>query len=52
MSRSARLLAIALLVSFALGTAACGDLTAPQADSCSILTSGTCVEASILTSGT
>ena len=42
MSRPARLLAIALLACFALGTAACGELTAPDAEFCSIQGSNTC----------
>jgi hypothetical protein len=47
MSRPIRLLAIALLASFALGTAACGELTAPGGDSCSIQGSHTCADLSI-----
>ncbi len=42
MSRPVRLLAIALLACFAFGTAACGNLTAPEGDSCTIQGSNTC----------
>jgi hypothetical protein len=47
MSRPVRLLAIALLASFALGTAACGNLTAPEGDSCSVQGSHTCGDLSV-----
>ena len=52
MSRQFRLLAIALIVSFALSAAACGELTAPGGDVCTIQGSGTCAELTIQGSGT
>jgi hypothetical protein len=52
MSRPVRLLAIALLASFALGTAACGNLTAPDGNECSIQGSNTCGDLSIQGSNT
>jgi len=42
MSRQMRLLAIALIACFALSTAACGNLTGPGGDACTIHGSGTC----------
>jgi hypothetical protein len=52
MSRRVRLLTIALIASFALSAAACGDLTAPGGDACTIQGSGTCAELTIQGSGT
>jgi hypothetical protein len=52
MSRRVRLLTIALIASFALSAAACGDLTAPGGDACTIHGSGTCAELTIHGSGT
>ena len=46
MSRPVRVLAIALLASFALGAAACGNLTAPSGDTCSTQGSHTCAQLS------
>jgi hypothetical protein len=53
MSRRARLLAFALLATFALGAAACSDITEPQAE-CSTTWqgSGTCMQATWQGSGT
>lgn len=45
MSRRARLLAVALLASFALGAAACSDVTAPPSADCDFQGSQTCIQA-------
>jgi hypothetical protein len=52
MSRRVRLLTIALIASFAFSAAACGDLTAPGGDVCTIQGSGTCADLTIQGSGT
>jgi opacity protein-like surface antigen len=51
MSRRARLLAFALLATFALSAAACSDITEPQGD-CGWQGSGTCLQAGWQGSGT
>ena len=52
MSRRVRLLTIALIASFALSAAACGDLTAPGGDVCTIQGSNTCAPMTIQGSNT
>jgi hypothetical protein len=52
MSRRARLLAAALLAAFALGAAACSDITSPGGNCDNIQGSGTCLQANIQGSGT
>jgi len=56
MSRRARLLAFALLATFALGAAACSDITAPDggcgAQAKGFQGSGTCLQAGFQGSGT
>jgi opacity protein-like surface antigen len=56
MSRRARLLAFALLATFAIGAAACSDITSPDGSSCEQAKgwqgSGTCMQAGWQGSGT
>jgi hypothetical protein len=52
MSRRVRLFAIALLASFALSAAACGNLTAPDGNECSVQGSNTCSDMSVQGSNT
>ena len=53
MSRSVRLLAIALLTSVVFSLAACSDVTGPKAGNCEgIAGSGTCLQTGIAGSGT
>jgi hypothetical protein len=44
MSRRFRLLTLALIAAFALGAAACRDLTAPSNGACTIQGSETCLD--------
>jgi len=52
MSRRARMLAFALLATFAIGATACADVTAPRSDCEGVQGSGTCIQAGIQGSGT